>query len=141
MSLSGVGLLDDLRDHLAGDADLSGHIGARIFHGRADLEAENPFVIYRIPTFDYESALGPQETAGQTASAIVQLTSVDESSSDTALLATIASRLNDVLRTWSPAEWSVRNIQLDGERMDAFDSGGRSYQTAAATYSLMLERL
>ena len=60
---------------------------------------------------------------------------------DTALLTTIAARLDDLMRTWQPAGWRVCNLQLDGERLDAFDGEGRTYQSASMTYNLALERV
>ena len=139
MSLSGVGLLDDLADHLASDADLKALV-LDLYHGRADLEAKCPFVIYRLPRIDYSTGFGEPTASGQTAEAVVVLTGVDESSGDTSTLTTIAARLDELMRTLAPSVWSVRNVQLDGERLDAFDGGGRTYQTASMTYSLALER-
>ena len=139
MSLSGISLLDDLAGHLSGDADLSALV-VDLYHGRADVEAKCPFAIYQIPRLDHVTGFGPQETSGQIAEAVVVLTAVDESSGDTSLLTTIAARLDDTVRTWAPAQWNVSNIQLDSERIDAFDGGGRTYQTVSMTYSLALER-
>ena len=140
MSLSGIGLLDDLADHLAHDAGLAALVTGGVFHGRADLEAACPFAIYQVVRIDYETGFGEPTAAGQTATAVVTLTGVDESSGDTSLLATIAARLDDLMRTWAPATWRVCNVQLDRERLDAFDGSGRTYQVASMTYSLMLER-
>ena len=140
MSLSGISLLDALRDHLAGDADLTALATGGLFHGRVDNEAPCPFALYRIPRIDYETGFGPQSAAGQTAEAVVNLVGVDESTGDTALLTTIAARLDDLMRTWQPAGWRVVNLQLDGERLDAFDGEGRTYQSASMTYNLALER-
>ena len=39
MSLSGISLLDSLRDHLAADADLTALATGGLFHGRVDNEA------------------------------------------------------------------------------------------------------
>ena len=139
MSLSGTGLLDDLADHLKTDADLSALVVDR-YHGRADLEAKCPFVIYQIPRLDHEASFGSQDRSGNTAEAVVILTGVDESSGDTALLTSIAERLDDLVRTWAPSEWSVRDVTLTVERLDAFDGGGRTYQSVSMTYSLELER-
>ena len=71
---------------------------------------------------------------------MLTLTGVDESSGNTELLTEITSRLDELTRTWAPGQWSVRNIQLDSERLDAFDSGGRTYQTCSMQYTLALER-
>ena len=139
MSLSGISALTDLQELLDGDADLTALIKST-FHARVDLETEFPVVLYELPRLTYETGFGPQETSGQTAEAVVVLTAVDESSGDTSLLTEIATRLDDLLRAWAPTEWAVRNIQLDSERLDAFDSGGRTYQTASQTYTLQMER-
>ena len=140
MSLSAVGLLDDLAGHLSTDADLTALVKGGVFHNRVDQESTFPVAIYAIPRLDYETGFGPQTAAGQTADAVVVLTAVDESSGDTGLLATIAARLDDLMRAWAPSGWVVQNLQLDGERLDAFDGSGRTYQTSSATYSLALGR-
>ena len=49
MSLSAIPLLDDLRDHLAGDATVTDLIGESFFHARADAEAAMPLLLYRLP--------------------------------------------------------------------------------------------
>ena len=140
MALSAITLLDSLRDHLAGDAALTALIPGGLYHGRASLEAVCPFAIYELPRVDHASMLGPQDSAGATAEAVIVLTGVDESSGDTATLTQIAVRLHIVLLQWTPAMWSVRNLTLDTERLDAFVSSGRSYQTASQTYAAVLER-
>ena len=140
MALSAITLLDSLRDHLAADAALTALIPGGLFHARADLEAACPLAIYQLPRLDHESTFGPQDSAGATADAVIVLTGVDESSGDTATLTQIAVRLHIVLLHWAPSMWSVRNLTLDTERLDAFVSSGRSYQTASMQYSAVLER-
>lgn len=139
MSLSGVGLLDDLADHLKTDASLSSLVKG-IFHGRVDLQSEFPTVLYQIPRLDHEASFGSQDRSGNTAEAVVILTAVDESSGDTALLTSIAERLDDLVRAWAPGAWSVLDVTLTTERLDGFDASGRTYQSSSMQYSLELER-
>ena len=139
MSLTATPLLDDLADHLKTDVDLSALV-IDLYHGRADLEAKCPFVIYQIPRLDYEASFGGQDRPGNTAEAVVILTAIDESSGDTALLTSIAERLDELMRSWAPSIWSVRDVTLTTERLDAFDGGGRTYQSCSLTYSLQMEK-
>ena len=140
MALSGIGLLDDLAGHLAGDAALAALVKGGLFHARTDGQAECPFVLYAMPRLDYETGFGPQDASGQTAEAVVMLTGVDESSGDTSTLTDIAARLDELVRTWAPVGWAVRNVNLATERLDAFDRAGRTYQSASMQYAVTLER-
>lgn len=89
---------------------------------------------------DYDPAFGAHESRGQTAEADLQLTAVDESASDTDLVASIASAADDAMRTWAPAGWNISNLALVAERLDAFDREGRTFQMATMTYRLTMER-
>ena len=140
MSLSAIPLLDDLRDHLAGDATVTDLIGASFFHARADAEAAMPLLLYRVLRLDYDPGFGVHESSGQTATADLQLTAVDESATDTDLVASIASAADDAMRAWAPAGWNVSNLTLLNERLDAFDREGRTFQMATMAYRLTMER-
>ena len=140
MSLSAIPLLDDLRDHLAGDATVTDLIGESLFHARADAESALPMILYRLPRLNYDPGFGSHESSGQTAEADLQVTAVDESATDTDLVASIASAADDAMRTWAPAGWNVSNLTLLNERLDAFDREGRTFQMATMTYRLTMER-
>ena len=133
-------LLDDLRDHLAGDATLSGLVGESLFHARADEGNAMPLALYRISKLAYDPGFGPHEARGQTAEADLQLTAVDEDSGETSLIASITDALDTALRTWAPGGWNISNLTLTGERLDAFDREGRTFQMATLTYQLTMER-
>ena len=141
MALSALALLDALREHLEATAAVTDLVAERIYHGRADLEALAPFALYRIPKLDHRDAqgFGPDAASGQTIDATLSLTAVDEASEPKGLVE-IANALDDAIRAWAPAGWSVRELELLEERTDAFDSGGRTYQSAHAVYTLILER-
>ena len=141
MALSALALLDALREHLETTDAVTDLVAERIYHGRADLEAMAPFALYRIPKLDHSDAqgFGPDAASGQVIDAVVSLPAVDESAEPKGLAA-IATALDDELRAWTPAGWSVREVELLEERTDAFDSAGRTYQSAHAVYTLILER-
>ena len=141
MALSALGLLDSLLAHLEETDAVTDLVGESIYHGRADLEAKAPYVLYRLPKLDHGEAqgFGSEQASGQVIDATVSLTAVDEASEPKGLAA-IANALDDAIRAWAPVGWGVREVRAIQERTDAFDAAGRTYQSAHAVYTVILER-
>ena len=127
-----------LREHLLTGSTLTGLVGQRIHFAKAPTDTRAPYVLYRIRQAKHEYGFGG---AGQTSDVILDLHIVEEdASSDTSALSDIAAALHVLMLAWSsPAGWSIRNIELEQERADAFGESGRFYETFTMAYRLLLE--
>ena len=57
MALSALGLLNSTCvAHLEASAEVTDLVSKNIFHGRADIEAPAPYVLYRLPKLDHGDA-------------------------------------------------------------------------------------
>ena len=127
-----------LREHLLTGSTLTGLVGQRIHFAKAPADTSAPYVLYRVRRASHDYGFGG---AGQTSDVILDLHIVTEdASSDTSALSDIAAALHVLMLAWSsPAGWSIRNIELESERADAFGEAGRFYETFTMSYHVILE--
>ena len=129
-----------LREHLLSGSTLTGLVGDRIHFTKAPEGLSSPHVLYRIRNAKHEYGFGGPD-AGQTTNVLFDLHIVTEdASSDTSALDNIAAAIHVLMLAWStPTGWSIRNIELESERADAFGEAGRFYETFTMSYRIILE--
>ena len=129
-----------LREHLLTGSTLTGLVGQRIHFAKAPADTSAPYVLYKVRLARHEYGFGGPDV-GQTSDVVLDLHIVTEdASSDTSALSDIAAALHVLMLAWSsPAGWSIRNIELEQERADAFGESGRFYETFTMSYRVLLE--
>ena len=138
--MTALDLHGPLREHLLTGSTLTGLVGQRIHFAKAPADTSAPYLLYRVRQARHDSTFGGSD-AGRTSDVIMDLHIVQEdASSDTSALSDIAAALHVLMLAWSsPAGWSIRNIELESERADAFAEAGRFYETFTMSYRLLLE--
>ena len=129
-----------LREHLLGGSTLTALVGDRIHFSRAPEGLSSPYVLYRIRQAKHEYGFGGPD-AGQTSTVLFDMHIVTEdASSDVSTLVDIAAAIHVLMLAWSaPSDWSIRDIELESERADAFGEAGRSYETFTMSYRVIVE--
>ena len=138
--MTALDLHDPLREHLLSSTTLTDLTGGRVHFAKAPSGQSTPYVLYRVRTAKHTYGFGGADS-GQTSNVLLDLHLVTEdASSDTTTLDAIAAEVHVVMLDWSaPAGWSIRDIELESERADAFGEAGRFYETYTMSYRLQLE--
>ena len=129
-----------LREHLLSDPTLTDLVGDRVHFSKAPEGLSSPYILYRIRNAKHEYGFGGPDS-GQTTNVLFDLHLVaEDASSDVTALTAIAAAVHVLMVAWSsPTGWSIRQVELESERADAFGEQGRFYETFTMSYRVLLE--